>query len=144
MTKPTGRPRGRPVYQPTAAVRRDVTIWYAGGMTVEQIAKALDKDADTVRKHFREELDTGWAKVVGEVVKARFKAATKGKNVTAQTKFLEKAAAVGAEQVFNAPGKPERALRVQPVGKKEAATEAAKVAGQGTEWGDDLTVGLPN
>jgi predicted transcriptional regulator len=132
------------MYQPTAAVRRDVAIWYAGGMTIEQIAMALDKDADTVRKHFKVELETGWSKIVAQVVKARFDAATKGKNVTAQTKFLERAGAVGAEQVINAPDKPERALRVQPVGKKEAATEAAKIAGQGTEWGDDLSVGLPN
>jgi hypothetical protein len=117
-------------------MRDDVAIWRAGGLSQETIAKAIGIEVETLLKHFAEEMNTGWAKKVAAVVKARYKSATGG-NVSAQTKFLEDARAVGAEQALSAPAD-DRKPRVQPVGKKEAATEAAKSAGAGTDWGNDL------
>lgn len=141
MTKKTGRPRGRPSFVPTAKMRSDVAVWKAGGMSDEDIARALSIDADTMKKHFAEELATHWAKKMARVVSARFAAAVKG-NVTAQTKFLETARAARGEAFIDAAlgEKGSRKQRVVPIGKKEAAEEAAKVAGIGTEWGDDLVV----
>jgi hypothetical protein len=137
MTKPTGKPRGRPAFVPTKEQRENVAIWKAGGMTDENIARALGMDADTVKKHFAEELAAEWCKKVAKVISARFKAAVKG-NVSAQTKFLETARAVGAESRLQQPNESGRKPRVVPIGKKEAADEAAKTAGLGTEWGQDL------
>lgn len=140
MTKPTGRPRGRPTKTFTQAQRDDVAIWKAGGMSDEDIAKVLGIDADTMKKHFAAELSTHWAKKTAQVIKARFKAAMKG-NVTAQTKFLETARAVGGMQAFGGQGasvKPDRKFKHIPEGKKEAAQKAAHTAGEGTEWEGDL------
>lgn len=139
MTKPTGKPRGRPSFSPTPKMRQDVAVWKAGGMSDENIARVIGIDAETMKKHFREELSTHWAQKVAKVISARYKAALKG-NVSAQTKFLETARAVGAEATINAPAEPSRKVRVVPVGKKEAADEAAKVAGLGSEWGEDLQI----
>lgn len=141
MTKRTGRPRGRPSFVPTAKMREDVAVWKAGGMTDEDIARALSIDADTVKKHFKEELATHWAKKMAKVITARYRAAVKG-NVTAQTKFLETARAARGESFIDdaLAERGGRRQRVVPIGKKEAAEEAAKVAGLGTEWGDDLIV----
>lgn len=140
MTKPTGRPRGRPTFTPTAKMREDVAIWKAGGMSDDNIARVLGIDSDTMKKHFAEELATHWAKKVAKVISARFKAAIKG-NVTAQTKFLETARAVSGEATIGAPESPaKRRERIVPIGKKEAADEAAKTAGQGTEWEEDLRI----
>jgi hypothetical protein len=139
MTKPTGKPRGRPPFSPTPKMREDVSVWKAGGMSDENIARVLQIDADTLKKHFADELTTAWCKKVAKVISARYKAAIKG-NVSAQTKFLEGARAVGAEAMLSAPAQAERKPRVVPVGKKEAADEAAKTAGLGTEWGEDLQI----
>lgn len=142
MTKPTGRPRGRPKFAPTARMREDVAIWKAGGMSDEDIARVLGIDCDTMKKHFVEELATHWAQKVAKVISARFRAAIKG-NVSAQTKFLETARAVSGEVGLSAADAPAircRKERIVPIGKKEAADEAAKTAGQGTEWDEDLRV----
>jgi hypothetical protein len=118
-------------------MREDVSIWKAGGMSDESIARVLRIDADTMKKHFADELATHWAQKVARVISARYTAAIKG-NVSAQTKFLEAARAVGAEHTLSQPAPAERKQRVMPVGKKEAADEAARTAGLGTEWGEDL------
>ncbi len=143
MTKKTGRPRGRPSFVPTAKMRNDVAVWKAGGMSDENIARALGIDADTLKKHFAEELATHWAKKMARVISARFTSAVKG-NVSAQTKFIEAARAVGAEQrLSEGATSSDRRQRVVPIGKKEAAEEAARSAGVGTEWGEDLIVEAP-
>jgi len=123
-------------------MRNDVAVWKAGGMSDEDIARALSIDADTMKKHFKEELATHWAKKMARVISARFTAAVKG-NVSAQTKFLEAARAVGGEARFASADTDARKQRIVPIGKKEATEEAAKVAGIDTEWGDDLVVEAP-
>lgn len=153
---PAKRRPGRPSFVPTARMRNDVAVWKAGGMSDESIAMALSIDAETMKKHFREELDRHWTKKLAKVVSARYKSALKG-NVSAQAKFIETARSVlvdtmmgqaaGAEgasagEKLPHPG-PARKNRIVPIGKKEAAEEAAKTAGLGTEWGDDLVAGTP-
>lgn len=137
MTKPTGKPRGRPAFAPTQKMRDSVSIWKAGGMSDEDIARVLEIDADTLKKHFADELRTHWAKKTAAVVEARFKAAMKG-NVTAQTKFLEASRAVsGNAHIGNQPEAKAPARKV-PKGKKEVAAEEARAALHDPEWGEDL------
>ncbi len=137
MTKPTGKPRGRPAFAPTPAQREKVAIWKAGGMSDEDIARVLEIDADTLKKHFADELRTHWAKKTAKVVEARYAAAIKG-NVTAQTKFLEASRAVsGTAHIGNQP-EDDRPARKVPKGKKEVAAEEARAALNDPQWGDDL------
>lgn len=144
---------GRPQFKPTAKMRNDVAVWKAGGMSNHDIALVLDIDHKTLKKHFDAELTKHWAKKLARVLTARFTAAVKG-NVTAQQKFIETGRAVSALAIvegdtdhvsFADPkrGPPSRKNRIVPIGKKEAAEEAAKTAGLGTEWGDDLVAGTP-
>ena|ERR1017187_422014 len=68
---------GRPPYQPTEADRNTVKSMAACGMTHEAIARCLGTDGihpDTMRVHFRRELDTSMDMAnarVGSVVFAR-------------------------------------------------------------------------
>lgn len=137
MTKPTGNPRGRPTFKPTAKNRSDVAVWKAGGMSDDSIALALSIDSDTMKKHFKEEIHSGWAKKRSLVISAQFKAAING-NVSAQKLFLETSNRVSAESSFENRQPEGRRQRVIPIGKKEAEADAARTAGVGTEWGTDL------
>ncbi len=138
---PTAAPDGtvgRPPYAPTKALRNKVAILKAGGMTDEDIARAIGISRMSLYKHFSEELSTLWAAKRAEVVMAQFVAATKGKNVAAQGKFLQRSERVmstptDGELEAPAAGTPEAAaaaagkkMREQPLGKKEAAILAAK------------------
>ena len=143
MTKPTGKPRGRPAFTPTKAMRESVSVWKAGGMSDEDIARVLEIDADTLKKHFADELKTHWAKKTAKVIEARFRAALKG-NVTAQTKFLESSRAVsGTAHIGNQPeGK--APARSAPLGKKQVAAQEAQAALHDPEWGEDLKYPSPS
>lgn len=50
---------GRPPYEPSEKDRHQVEAWAAVGTPQEDIAKLLDIDPKTLRKHYRRELDTG-------------------------------------------------------------------------------------
>jgi hypothetical protein len=124
--------RGRPAYQPTTRIRREVEEMLAARMPGKDIAAVLGINEDTFHKHFAEEVRIGAAKRRGEVVKMLFKAG-RGGNVAAQKKLLE----------LTTPPDAAPAPRVEPPGKKEQAAGAATTAGAGTEWGNDLTFETP-
>src|SRR5262249_52664194 len=126
---------GRPEFKVTAALRSEVSLMLACGMTHEAIARAIGCTPPTLYKHFADELAHGAAKKRREILQMLHKSAKAG-NVSAQKKLEEVSRGAGAAAEFErATSKPE------PAGKKAAAAEAAKkVGGEGSEWGDDLRV----
>ena len=129
-TERATKKRGRPLFKPTAAQRRAVEQMVACGESQEIISRAIGCDPDTLRKHFPEELLSGHSRRRREVIELLFTNA-RGGNVSAQKKLEEITAAAGASSEFTEPKQP-------ALGKKEVAAVEATVAGEGTDWGDDL------
>jgi hypothetical protein len=71
---------GRPAFEPTDAERKQVEALSGYGLPIEQIAVLVRDgiDADTLRKHFREELIRGKAKANGQIGKTLFQKAMGG------------------------------------------------------------------
>lgn len=113
------RPRGRPAFKPTAAMRRTVEQMKFCGESENTIARALAIDPDTLRKHFVEELADGHAHQRREVIGMLFASAKKG-NVSAQKKLEELGRVAAAEEAVKDREKP-----VPKQGKKEERKAAA-------------------
>jgi glycosylphosphatidylinositol transamidase (GPIT) subunit GPI8 len=60
-----------------------VKMMAALGCRHEDIGRIMDMTPKTLRKHFRNELDTGAIEANNKVVQSLFEMATKGKNTTA-------------------------------------------------------------
>jgi hypothetical protein len=73
---------GRPPHQPDAASRRLVEHHAATGTLHQQIAKLLQISLNTLKKHYREELDLGLARANAVVAGTLFTEAKRG-NITA-------------------------------------------------------------
>lgn len=71
---------GRPAFSPTDAERKQVEAMSGYGLPIEQIAVLVRKgiDADTLRKHFADELIAGKAKANGQVGRTLFQKAMGG------------------------------------------------------------------
>jgi len=104
-----------------------------GGMSHEEIAIALGISRPTLEKHFAAELSKGAFERRLEVLQGLQAAAKRG-NAAAVRLYLQispELAAPPAEKAAAAPA-------VAPLGKKEAANEAAKTVQVGTGWEDLL------
>ena len=73
---------GRPPHEPTPALRRLVEHHAATGTLHRQIAKLLGLSLNTLKKHYREELDLGLARANAVVSGTLFAEAKRG-NITA-------------------------------------------------------------
>ena len=120
-----------PKFQPTKAMREEVLASKALGMADDKIALALGIARGTLLKYFADELGVGAAKRQMKTSAALFRQVDKG-NVAAIKYALT---LIQTAQAGDKGGG-----RAEPPGKKEQAAEAAKTAGVGTDWGDDLTV----
>ena len=98
------------------------------GIPETDIARVLGIDPKTLRKHYRDELDTGHIKANAKVAESLFRKALGNtpQAVTAAIFWLKCRA-----------GWRERPEEGEP-GKKARAAAAAREAGTGTDWGDDL------
>src|SRR5690349_18610154 len=67
---------GRPPHKPEPAVRRQVAAMAGYGVREVDIAQVLEIDAKTLRKHYREELDTGHVMANAKVAENLFRKAT--------------------------------------------------------------------
>lgn len=67
---------GRPQFQPTDKQRTEVQAMAAVGATEDEIALVIGITAKTLRKHFRECLDTAHLKANMAVARAMFRKAT--------------------------------------------------------------------
>jgi hypothetical protein len=76
---------GRKPFQPTDAERKQVEALSGYGLPIEQIAVLIRDgiDADTLRKHFAQELISGKAKANGQVGKTLFQKAMAGDTTAA-------------------------------------------------------------
>lgn len=88
------KPGGRPPHKPSDKERQQVQLLVAAGLTHDFIARIIGVSDETLRKHYRDELDLGQAKVVAQVVNSLLKKALgDGKDSVAAAKFyLERAA----------------------------------------------------
>ncbi len=78
----------RRAHSPDPNQRRQVEAMAAYGIPAADIGRALNVDAKTLRKHYREELDLGATKANTQVASFLFTAAKSG-NVTAQIFWLK-------------------------------------------------------
>ena len=76
-------------HKPTDATAAQVESLSAYGIRHDEIAKYLDIDPKTLRKHYRKQLDGGTIKANAAVARALHKNATDGNNVTAQIFWLK-------------------------------------------------------
>lgn len=125
---------GRPKFKPTAPQRNRVKLMRADGWSKERIARQIGVDADTLVKHFAEELEYGADQKRLELIEAAEKGAKKGNaslikwltdrhDAARAAHQLEERGRPSAEPVAPAP--------VPPKGKKEQRQEAAnKVTGK--------------
>jgi hypothetical protein len=67
---------GRRAHKPDAFNRRQVEAMAGYGVPEMAIARVVGIDANTLRKHYREELDTGQIKATAKVAKSLFRKAT--------------------------------------------------------------------
>ncbi|WP_309086453.1 helix-turn-helix domain-containing protein [Chelativorans sp.] len=139
--------RGRPPYEPTEKDRNKVKLLLALGWTIGRIANALDVSPATLKRYFRAELkqrdamrdrlDARRLEIAMEQANAGNVAALKelGKMIERSDLMLVDAKLREAQANGGADAKPK-------LGKKESAREAAKTAGQGSDWGNDILPGI--
>ncbi len=98
----------RPRYEPTDKDRATVKALAAYGVLQSEISKVIGVDDKTLRKHFRDELDTGSTRANAKVAESLFKRATgDGPSSVTAAIFWLKARAGWSEAKAEAPGKKE-------------------------------------
>jgi len=131
--------RGRPPFSPTAKHRDRVMLLAAGGIPQPAIAAVLGCCERTLRSCFKTELETGRGVARARVLEQLAAAAKRG-NVSAM-KALAAAFDRGGhqEQIASetAAERRERAAR-ERMSKKQLLQRDALMAGQDSDWGDDL------
>lgn len=111
----------RPEYTPNDKDRSVVQTMAAYGISQGEIAAVIGCDDKTLRKHFREELDTAATQANARVASALFKKATgDGASSVAAAIFWLKARAGWSEVKMEAGGKKEQ---------RQAAAESAAAGG---------------
>ncbi|MCH9835568.1 hypothetical protein K0U83_07880 [bacterium] len=76
MTTPAKRGRGRPKHEINEETRRQVEMLSGIGVPSEQIAIVAGIDPKTLRRYYREALDSGMAKATSKIAKRLFDIAT--------------------------------------------------------------------
>jgi len=82
-------PAGRKNFEPTEQQRRMAESLAGCGIKQKAIARIMEIDAKTLRKHFRHELACGADKAIAQVANTLYKMATSGKCVAATIFFLK-------------------------------------------------------
>ena len=80
--------RGRPAFKPTDEQREQVIALWSNGLPHIQIAQIIGCAPKTLRKHFRDELNTGKIQANAKVAGALYQSALEG-NVKAQSFWLK-------------------------------------------------------
>jgi hypothetical protein len=117
---------GRPSFEPSQSQRQMVEAMAGCGVPEADIAVVVGIAPKTLRKHFRDELDTGHIKASAKVAGNLYRIATgSGREAVTAAIFWLKVRAGWREPV---------GVREYPMGKKEARELAAKTAAVGTPW----------
>lgn len=125
--RPAPAGSGRLPHVPTDETRERVAILLGAGMPAWQVAQAIGIAESTLRDHYAAELDSGRAAKRAELIVAMHTAG-RGGNVAAQKAYL------AMDSDLDAPPEP----RPDPLGKKDAANQAALTAGAGVDWARGL------
>lgn len=104
----------REMFNPTDKQRGIVKAFAAYGVQQDEIAKYLEIDPKTLRKHFRRELDTGSTEATSKVAQSLFSAATSG-NVAAAIFWMKARAGWREKQVVEHTGQDGGAVMIQVV-----------------------------
>jgi hypothetical protein len=116
---------------PTEATRSQVDAMAGYGVPEHSISAVLKINPKTLRKHYRDELDTAHIRANSAVAQSLFrKAIGDGPQSVTAAIFWAKT---------RMGWKDRDAAEYAEIGKKEEAKVAAKTAGHGTEWGEDLS-----
>lgn len=89
MTTEEGRGPGRPPHEPTEASRKEVAALATFGVRQDEIARYLDIDPKTLRKHYRAELDRAEVQANAQVARRLFQAATEEGSIPAMIFWLK-------------------------------------------------------
>lgn len=132
--EPLRERRGRPSYAKTEQNQRAVEVRAAAGWTHEAIAADLGIDADTLKKHFSEELKIAALKVEGMLLDVLQQRAREG-HVPSVRELRERIVARAPKAAKpNEAGKAAEKGKDAPVGKKAKALEDAQKVPD--DWGD--------
>jgi len=131
--------RGRPAFQVTPELSNKVRLLLSLGWSNPRIANACDVSPATLKRHFRADLkvrDQMRDRLEARRVEVTADLAFKG-NVSA---LKELGRLVDRNDLMARAGQREKSDQAKPeaIGKKEAATRAAKAAEVSPDWGDDL------
>lgn len=124
------RPRTE-VFRPTDEQREHALILAGAQLSRPEIARKLGVTVEVLTEHFADELEKGPVKCKSDILVSMFHAG-KGGNVAAAKVFL----------LFNGQEEPNpdnQPARAGLLGKKEAASIAARSAEQGTGWDELVT-----
>src|SRR5215204_954548 len=122
-------PRGRPPHNPTPASRRSVETMSGLGIPENEICLVIGVSENTLRKHYRAQLDVGHVKANMKVARNLHRIACgTGREAVTAAIFWMKTRAGWSE---HAP--PPVAPRIEPLGKKEQTHAESEAAGQGNE-----------
>jgi AraC-like DNA-binding protein len=115
---------GRKRFEPQKSDREKVAVLVSSGLTVEQIARAMDLSEPTLRRAFKVELDTGAIRKRADMLVALHRTALKG-NVAAQKEALaimDRARLEQLQDEVRGKSSPKsEAPSADPIGKKEQA-----------------------
>lgn len=124
------RGRGRPPHVPTFESRQKCVLLAAVGRSPSEIAAALSITEKTLRKHYSRELrehDAAKLKVEGKLLVSLVREVDKG-NVSANKELAKRLDKAGLEQLAERVSGRKKEKAARPLGKKEAAREAAREA----------------
>lgn len=136
------KPRERRVLKPSEDIRLQVEQMVAVGEDHETIALSIGRTVKSLQRDFASELKFGLARRRREAIDLVFVKAREGHPASIE-RVYELTKVNGAEKAFEDTQRVDE-VSEQPqsrrryIGKKEQAQEAARTAGEGTEWGDDL------
>lgn len=128
---------GRGGFKPTDEMRAKVEILVAAHQSELNIARVIGCSHETLRKHFREELDTGFAKRNAEVIFAQFETAIKG-NASAQSKWLQRSGSQPHLSAYVPPKVAAEEPKAQKLGKKAQAVADAHNPDTSTSMGERI------
>jgi AraC-like DNA-binding protein len=139
--------KGRPRYEASEKDRNKIKLLLALGWSIDRMANAIGVSAATVKRYFRAELKVRDA-MRDRLDARRFEIAMEqanAGNVAALKelgKMLDRSDLMGLEDKLRRAQEDQPAPRGKTLGKKEAAQEAAKTAGENSQWGNDLLPGV--
>lgn len=120
---------GRPQFEPTDEQRERVEIMVASRQTEEEIARTLKITPPTLRKHFREELDNGFAARRSEAKIAQYRLGVAG-NAAALKAWL-----AHGDNHYQLPSLDDAPAKEEKLGKKAQQQIAAQNPDQTTSIG---------